>query len=238
MKVSPNDSSHISQQFDQDLQDLKNHLLVMGGMVEKQIVDASNALINGDSQLVGRIQESERNVDSLEMAIDEECTQVIARRQPAASDLRFVVAIAKMINDLERVGDEAEKISRIAMDLIDEGHSPRGYTEIRQITSHVSKMLHDALDAFTRLDLQLALSVMKEDKHVNTEYISATHTLVEFMMKDNSKTSAVLNVIWVLKALERVGDHARNIAEHIIYMVKGKDVRHATLEEAQEIIQR
>jgi len=234
--ISSNDSNHISQQFDQELQDLKNHVLVMGGMVEKLVIDASYALINGESELAEQVQDTERNVDSLEMTIDEECTQVIARRQPTASDLRFVVAISKMVSDLERVGDEAEKIAKIALIQIDEGHSPRGYVEIRHISKHVSEMLHDALDSFTRLDLELALSVMKEDKLVDSEYKSATRALVTFMMEDTRNISSVLNVMWVLRALERIGDHARNIAEHVIYMVKGKDVRHASLEKTREII--
>jgi phosphate transport system protein len=235
--TSRNEFSHISQQFDHELQDLKNHVLVMGGMVEKLVLDASYALVNGEGELAEQVQETERNVDTLEMTIDEECTQVIARRQPAASDLRFVVAIAKMVSDLERVGDEAEKIAKIAILLIQEGQSPRGYVEVRHISKHVSEMLHDALDSFTRLDPELALNVMKEDKQVDSEYKSATRSLVTFMMEDTRNISSVLNVMWVLRALERIGDHARNIAEHVIYVVKGINVRHSSLEKTREIIQ-
>ncbi len=228
---------HISQQFNSDLRDLRNHVLVMGGLVEKQVTDATLALVNADTELAGYVRQTEGDIDKLEVTIDEECTRVIAKRQPTASDLRLVVAIAKMVNDLERIGDEAEKIAKIGIKLTEEGQSPRGYIEVRHISSHVSQMVHDALDSFTRFDLGLALRVMKEDKAVDTEYKSAMRSLVTFMMEDPRNITAILNIIWVLRSLERIGDHARNICEHVIYMVKGKDVRHASLEKTEQIIE-
>ena len=228
---------HISQQFNSDLRDLRNHVLVMGGLVEKQVSDATLALVNADTELAAYVRQTESDIDKLEVTIDEECTRVIAKRQPTASDLRLVVAIAKMVNDLERIGDEAEKIAKIGVKLTEEGQSPRGYVEVRHISSHVSQMVHDALDAFTRFDLELALRVMKEDKAVDTEYKTAMRSLVTFMMEDPRNITAILNIIWVLRSLERIGDHARNICEHVIYMVKGKDVRHASLERTEQIIE-
>jgi len=228
---------HISQQFNSDLQDLRNHVLVMGGLVEKQVSDATLALINADTELAAYVRQAESDIDKLEVTIDEECTRVIAKRQPAASDLRMVVAIAKMVNDLERIGDEAEKIAKIGVKLTEEGQSPRGYVEVRHISSHVSQMVHDALDAFTRFDLDLALRVMKEDKSVDMEYKTAMRSLVTFMMEDPRNITSILNIIWVLRSLERIGDHSRNICEHVIYMVKGKDVRHESLESAEQIIE-
>ncbi len=229
--------NHISQQFDTELQEVKDHVLVMGGMAEKLVIDSAQALVNGDTSLAETVREAEQNVDRLQVTIDEECTRVIAKRQPTASDLRLIVAVTKIVGDLERIGDEAEKIAKITQQLAEEGQSPRGYIEVRHISQHVSKMLHDALDAFARLDTDMALAVMREDKSVDAEYKTATRSLMTFMMEDTRNISSVLNVMWVLRALERIGDHARNISEHIIYMVKGKDVRHASLQETKEILE-
>ncbi|ABC27651.1 phosphate transport system regulatory protein PhoU [Hahella chejuensis KCTC 2396] len=229
---------HISQQFNVDLRELRNHVLVMGGLVEKQVADAVEALVRGDSELAEMVRQNDNDVDKLELTIDEECTRVIAKRQPTASDLRLVVAIAKMVNDLERIGDESEKIAKNALQLLEEGEAPRGYVEVRHIGSHVGKMVHDALDAFARFDLDLAFEVMKEDKSVDIEYKTAMRSLVTFMMEDPRSISRILSVMWVLRALERIGDHARNICEHVIFMVKGKDVRHASLEKTEKLIER
>ncbi|WLQ12472.1 phosphate signaling complex protein PhoU [Hahella aquimaris] len=229
---------HISQQFNVDLRELRNHVLVMGGLVEKQVADAVEALVRGDSELAEMVRQNDNDVDKLEITIDEECTRVIAKRQPTASDLRLVVAIAKMVNDLERIGDESEKIAKNALQLLEEGEAPRGYVEVRHIGSHVGKMVHDALDAFARFDLDLAFEVMKEDKSVDIEYKTAMRSLVTFMMEDPRSISRILSVMWVLRALERIGDHARNICEHVIFMVKGKDVRHVSLEKTEKLIER
>ncbi|WP_020407389.1 phosphate signaling complex protein PhoU [Hahella ganghwensis] len=228
---------HISQQFNTELRDLRNHVLVMGGLVEKQVSDATLSLVNADSELAQLVRQTEDDIDKLEVTIDEECTRVIAKRQPTASDLRLVMGVAKMVSDLERIGDEAEKIAKIGIRLTEEGQAPRGYVEVRHISNHVGQMVHDALDAFTRFDLDLALRVMKEDKAVDTEYKSAMRSLVTFMMEDPRNITGILNIIWVLRSLERIGDHSRNICEHVIYMVKGKDVRHASLEKAEQIIE-
>ena len=224
-------SHHISQQFNDELEQVKNHLLEMGGLVERQVGDAIKALIDADSELAAKVVKSDKRINQMEMDIDEECTRIIARRQPAASDLRLVIAASKAVNDLERIGDESAKIARLAIQLCEEGESPRGYVEIRHIGDRVRRMTQEALTAFARLDVENALTVAQEDKDVDMEYESAMRELVTFMMEDPRSIKRVMNVIWALRALERIGDHARNIAEDVIYLVKGKDVRHVSLDE-------
>ena len=166
----------------------------------------------------------------MEVSIDEECTRILARRQPAASDLRLVVAIGKANTDLERIGDEASRIARQAIALTEAGRAPGGYTEVEHLSTRVASMVRDALDAFARLDAEKALEVAQADKRVDREYAAAIRGLVTYMMEDPRSISRVLNILWVLRSLERIGDHARNIAEYVIYLVKGKDVRHVGLD--------
>lgn len=226
--------NHISQQFNADLEALKTELLEMGGLVEKQIGDAIRSLEAVDSSLAQNVISNESVVDSMEVALDEHCTLVLAKRQPAASDLRMVLAVAKAVRDLERMGDEAQKVAMMAIALSEEGGSPRGYVELRHIGSGVLTMLRHALDAFARYDTELALNVVKEDQLVDQEYKTALRELVTYMMEDPRSISRVMNVLWALRALERIGDHARNLAEHLIYLVKGKDVRHVSLSEMEK----
>ncbi len=229
-------SKHISQQFNQDLAGLRNQLLNMGGVVEKQVADAVEALISNNTELAEVVRNKDQQVDLMEQMIDEDSTQLIARRQPAASDLRLVISIIKMVADLERIGDEASKIAKLAIRLTAEGKAPRGYVEIRHISEHVGKMVNTALDSFARFDVDLALQIIKEDHAVDTEYKSAMRSLMTFMMEDPRSISQIHNVMWVLRALERIGDHACNLAEHVIYIVKGKDVRHMPIQDAQNIV--
>jgi len=229
-------SKHISQQFNQDLSELRNQLLNMGGVVEKQVSDAVYALIDSDTELATVVRDKDQEVDLMEQMIDEDCTQLIARRQPAASDLRLVISIIKMVADLERIGDEASKIAKLAIRLTEEGKAPRGYVEIRHISEHVGKMVNTALDSFARFDVDLALHIIKEDHAVDTEYKSAMRSLMTFMMEDPRSISQIHSVMWVLRSLERIGDHACNLAEHVIYIVKGKDIRHMPIKDAQNIV--
>ncbi len=224
-------AQHISRQFNDELEEVRSHLLAMGGMVEKQVADAVSSLVNADSALALDVLTTEKKINSMELAIDEECTRVIALRQPAASDLRLLVVATKSNIDLERMGDEASKIAKMAIKLSEDGVLPKGYIEVRHIGTHVCAMLHDALDAFARFDADLALQVVHEDRAVDEEYESAMRQLVTFMMEDPRYITRVLNILWSLRALERIGDHARNIAEHVIYLVKGRDVRHLPLDE-------
>ncbi len=227
-------TAHISQQFNSDIEELRNHLLTMGGLVETQVSNAVTALVEADSGLAASVRSTEKQINAMEMSIDEECTRVLALRQPAASDLRLVMAISKAITDLERIGDEANKIAKLAIILAEQGQAPHGYIETRHIGNQVSRMVHNALDAFARYDVETALEVAQEDKSVDMEYESAMRQLVTFMMEDTRSISRVLNIIWALRALERIGDHARNISEHVIYLVKGKDIRHTSIETIKE----
>lgn len=228
--------SHISRQFNEELLEVKSHVLEMGGLVERQVADSMAALVNSDSELAAIVRESENKVNDFEVSVDEECTRILALRQPAASDLRMIVAVTRAITDLERMGDEANKIAKFAVALAEEGESPKGYVEARHIGNHVGAMVRQSLDAFARLDVETALLVAREDKLVDAEYDSAIRSLVTYMIEDSRSISRVLKIVWVLRALERIGDHARNIAEHVIYIVKGKDVRHVKLEKVAEVI--
>lgn len=224
---------HSSSQFNEEMESIRNHMMEMGGLVEKQVADALESMLNADSRLAEKVLEVEEQVDRLEITIDEECARVLALRQPAASDLRMIIAVTKAVSDLERIGDESAKIAAMAMQLAQEGESPRGYVEVRHIGNHVRTMLRDTLDAFARFDADKAVEVAAEDNAVDLEYRSAMRSLVTFMMEDPRAISSVLNIIWSLRALERIGDHARNIGEQLIFMVKGKDVRHISVDEMQ-----
>jgi phosphate transport system protein len=222
-------SHHISQQFNIELEEIKNSMLEMGGLVEKQMSDALTALISADSELGKAVRLNDDKVNSMELNIDEACNRILARRQPAASDLRLVLGIIKAVNDLERIGDEAAKIARLAVELSEQGDSSKGFVEVRHIGERVRAMVNMALDAFARYDAEAALAVAKEDINVDMEYSSAMREMITYMIEDPRSITRVLNIIWALRSLERAGDHAKNIAEHVVYMVMGADVRHAGL---------
>ncbi len=224
-------SQHISQQYNEELEDVKKSMLEMGGQVEKLVADAITSIIDGDSAIAEMVRENDKPVNAKESDIDEECARILARRQPAASDLRLVLAIMRASTDLERIGDEAGKIATQTIELAEAGRSPGGYTEVQHMGTSVRGMLHDALDSFARMDETLALKVAEQDKEVDRYYGSAMRVVLTLMMEDPRSISRVLNIMWALRSLERVGDHARNIAEHVIYLVKGKDVRHVGLKE-------
>ncbi|MDT8893289.1 phosphate signaling complex protein PhoU [Halomonas sp. I1] len=219
-------SQHISRQFNHELEELKTHLMAMGGLVEKQVQDAVGALLEADSSLAERVVDNDRAVNDMQIKIDDECTRVLARRQPAASDLRLVLAVIRAASDLERIGDEASKIARNAIELIENNVGNRGFVEVRIISEHVRRMMRDALTSFARFDTELALQVVQEDEQVDSEYQTAMRSLMTFMMEDARAISPVLGIMWILRALERVGDHANNLAEYVVYLVKGLDIRH------------
>lgn len=231
-----NQRDHISQQYNAELNEIRTQLAEMGGMVQRQVNDAIRSLIEADVERANRVVEGDHKVNRMEVSIDEECVRILARRQPAARDLRLVVVVTKAITDLERVGDEASKISRQAIALSTEGTVSRGFVEIRHIGDKVSRMLRDALDAFARLDLDLAVKVVATDKTVDLEYNSAVREMITYMMEDPRRISRALNVLWSLRALERIGDHARNLAQYVVYLVRGEDVRHDSHTEIQEQI--
>ncbi|MBP7783283.1 phosphate signaling complex protein PhoU [Acinetobacter faecalis] len=228
---------HISSQFNEELRDVNTKFMTMGGLVEQQVASAIRALLDTDASLAIETQFQDNVVNRYETEIDEALTLILARRHPAAIDLRMVIAMSKANTDLERIGDEAAKIARIAQNLCEEGGSPRGYMETRHIGNQVRIMIHDALDAFARLDVDQALRVLLADADIDREYQSAMRTLMTYMMEDPRHISRVMNVMWVLRSLERIGDHARNISEQVIYMVKGLDVRHTDVKEIEEKVQ-
>ncbi len=222
-------TDHISRRFNKDIEDLRNTVLSMGGLVETQLSRAIAAIVSGDSELGLKVANDDYKVNNLEVEIDEECSRILATRAPAAGDLRLIVAIIKTITDLERIGDEAEKIGYLASKLAGMDRPADSYRELKNLGSHVSHMLRDAMNAFARLDVAEALEVVREDELVDDEYDAITRQCITFMMEDPRSIKRVMNVTWAARSLERIGDHAKNICEYVIYMVEGRDVRHTDI---------
>lgn len=221
-----NAGSHILHQFDEDLESTRTKVLRMGGLVEKQVENSLLALINADSSLAEKVVATDDEVNALELAIDKECTQIIALRQPTASDLRLVVTIIKTITDLERIGDEAEKIGRYAIDIASELRNEEYFASLRHLGGMVKIMLHDSLDAFARMDVESAVAIAASDRQVNEQYDALTRVLMKHMMDNPQGIKVALGTMLCGRALERIGDHAKNVCEYVVYTVKGKDVRH------------
>ncbi len=225
---------HISHQFTIELEEIRNRVLEMGGLVEQQINNAVKSLVEGDIDLANTVIQRDMKVNAAEVAIDEECSQILARRQPAASDLRLVVAVIKTITDLERIGDQAERIARMGIRLAEQERPKNGYHELQNLGEHVARMMHDTLDAFARTDTEAALRIAKEDLSLDQEYDGIMRQSITFMMEDPRMITRMLDVMWIARAIERIGDHAKNIGEYIIYLVKGKNVRHISLEDMEQ----
>jgi phosphate transport system protein len=231
-------SEHIYKQFDADMEAVRARVLEMGGMVEEQVNQAVEALTSGNTKLAEQVIDQDHRVNALEVAADEACTQIIALRQPTASDLRMILTIIKTITDLERIGDEAAKIARFAIKVYDSDRivTPR-YNEIKYMAGMATKMLRESLDAFARLDVSGAAGVARQDMEVDEEFHLITRHLITFMMEDPRTISTFIDLLFVVKAIERIGDHAKNMSEYVVFMVKGKDVRHTTIEELEREIQ-
>lgn len=225
---------HISKRFDADLEEVRTRVLQMGGFVEEQIERAIDALTEGNETLIDQVIANDHRVNAMEVSIDEICSQIIARRQPTASDLRMIMTVIKTITDLERIGDEAAKIARMARLIYaaDRLHAPR-FVEVKHVAQIALGMLHQALDAFARLDLNAAAHIVRQDELVDEEFRAILRQLITFMMEDPRKISTSLEILFVAKAIERIGDHAKNMSEYVVYMVKGKDVRHVTADEIE-----
>jgi phosphate transport system protein len=232
---APDYTDHISRRFNKDIEDLRNNVLAMGGLVEAQLSKAVSAIVSGDSELGLQVANDDYKVNNLEVSIDEECGRILATRSPAASDLRLIVAIIKTITDLERIGDEAEKIGYLAAKLAAMDRPPDSYSELKTLGNHVSQMLRDAMNAFARLDIDDAYAVVAEDDRVDEEYDALSRQCITFMMEDPRSIKRFMNVTWVARSLERIGDHAKNICEYVIYMVQGKDVRHTAYTDSSDI---
>ncbi len=227
-------TEHISKQYDQDLEAIRSRMMQMGGLVESQIRAAMEGYLDGNLERIEQVIAADSRVNELEIAIDDEIRHVIVRRQPAATDLRLIMAVSKAVTDLERIGDEAAKIARMAREI----HSTVRAKGTRIATiGHVSEiaigMLRKSLDAFARLDAAAAARVIGEDAAIDAEFRAILRQLITFMMEDPRTITTSLHIVWVAKAFERIGDHAKNIAEQVIYIVKGRDVRHSSLEEVE-----
>ena len=222
-----NESAHLSSQFDEELGRLRTHVLQMGGLVETQVSAAIEAYTSGEVSSVKTIVETDRKVNDLEIAIDDDCAHIIARRQPTASDLRLVLGISKIVTDLERAGDEAKKIAKGVRRIYEAGQMPAQYgVGVRHIAEAALGMVRQALDAFARLDTALAESVIRADNDVDVEFKSIMRQLITHMMEDPRTITTSIDIIWIARAVERIGDHAKNIAEHVVYVVDGRDIRH------------
>lgn len=224
---------HISGQFNKELEDIRNKVLTMGGLVEEQLESAVKAFMTGDMEKADLVIKQDNQVDAMEMIIDQECMQILALRQPAAFDLRLIVTVIKVINELERVGDLAERIAQMAIRLSDADGRVDQYYELQHMADMVKVMLHGALDAFARLSIEEVTTITGGDDNVDREYASIIRQLITRMMEDPRNITRTLDVLWTARSLERIGDHSVNICEYLIYMVKGLDVRHITQEELE-----
>jgi phosphate transport system protein len=221
---------HISSEFNEELEALRRSTLEMGGLVEEQLASALKFFACQDSSLLSDIEDIEQKINAAEIDLDDQVESLIVRRQPIASDLRLVLAVSKIVRDLERVGDELEKVGRLSLESLD-GSDAVGITEIQRIAEQVAKMLSESLTAFARLDIDLARDIFERERKVDKVYQSALRSLATFMIEDPRNIGSVLNIVWIARSLERVGDHATNIAEYVIYLVQGVDVRHPNVNE-------
>ena len=224
--TEPQITGHISKRFDQELEDIRNKVMSMGGLVENQVVNGIKCLVASDSELAHKLISDDHKVNRMEVEIDEECVQILARRQPAAGDLRLIVAIIKTITDLERIGDQAEKLGRIQLELEQQEISSSTYIKLEHLGELVGKILHNALDSFARMNVADAMATMELDLRVNDEYDSLMREMITHMMEDPRTIRSSLRISWCARALERIGDHAKNICEYVVFLVQGKDVRH------------
>ena len=219
-------TEHLSKQFDAELETIRSRVLEMGGLVESQIRLALDALASGDRSLSDEVIANDHRVNGMEVALDNDCSQVIVKRQPAANDLRLILAIIKTVTDLERMGDEAQKIARMAKSIHERGGAHAAPVELGHASELAISMLRRALDAFARLDCASAAAVIRDDAGIDAEFRSILRQLITYMMEDPRTISTTLEIVWIAKAIERIGDHAKNVAEYVIYIVKGTDVRH------------
>lgn len=228
---------HLSSQFDSDLNSISNHVLELGGLVESQMALAINALSHLDKECIDKAIALEEKVHQMELKIDKELITAIARRQPAARDLRLLIAFSKANTNLERAGAESSKIARMVKSIIATGYSKQvPITELRYMARLASDFLHKVLDGLARLDIDVALYIIRSDSEIDLEFDSFTRKLMTYMMEDPKLISACLNLLFIAKALERIGDHSKNIAEFVFYIVHGIDIRYKTIEEVESFV--
>jgi len=221
---------HISQRYNEEIENIRSKVLQMGGIVEHQTENAINSLLKHDKELAKEVVLADENVNKLEMEIDEDCIKVIARRQPTARDLRLVIAVSKVITDLERIGDEAAKIALYSKKLAKRKATNGMHTELTHLSELVISILHDSLDCFARMDAEQAVRILGSDRHVNKEFDNLSRLLITFMMEDPRSIKGSLRISWCARSLERIAEHSQNICENVIFLVKGKNIRHTSLE--------
>jgi phosphate transport system protein len=222
---------HISRRFNEELEDVRSKVLHMGGVVETQLANALRVMVNDEAELAKEVVKADSIVNSLEVEIDEECTRIVALRQPAATDLRLVMTVIKTINDLERMGDEAKRVAMMSRKEMDGALDDDVRADMELLGEMVRNMLRQVLDSFARTDVDTAILVVKADKKVDKKYKKLLKQLIKRMSQDPAVIPAVMNIIWAIRSLERLADRCQNIAEHVIYMVLGMDVRHIKLDD-------
>lgn len=232
--MAPIMNQQVSQRFDEEMENLRNNVMKMGGFVEQQIRRSTEAFKKLDISQAKTVAQDDHFINALEVSIDEQCARLLLRRQLAATDLRMVVAVIKTITDLERIGDEAKRIAKMAISIAEQDnvfHSR--YLGITHLSEYVVRMVHSSLDAFARLDTDAAFNVVREDEKADLEYQSIMRQMLTYMMEDPRTISESLDVMQAARALERIGDHAKNIGEYVIYLVMGKDIRHLSIKDAE-----
>ncbi|MBS9778099.1 MAG: phosphate signaling complex protein PhoU [Gammaproteobacteria bacterium] len=222
---------HISKKYNADLEDLRENVMNMGGMVEEQLGNSLESLVKADIKLAKSVIKKDTEVNQIELNITARCTEILALRQPTASDLRLIITVEKMITDLERIGDLSESLARLSKKLISKGVSTRYYEEILHVGNLAQKMLKKSLDAFARLDAECAIDTMSIENEINRESTALSRQLITYMMEDPRSIKHTLRVLNAAKALERIGDHCENLCEYIVYLVKGEDIRYQNLDE-------
>ena len=227
-------SHHIHSRYNAELEGVRSGVLQMGGLVEQQVQNGVRAVVTGDTRLGQEVARLDPRVNGMEVAIDEDCSRILATRSPTASDLRLIVAVIKTITDLERIGDEAEKLGHAAARFASGDRPADRYREVKHIGELVAEMLHGALDAFARLDTEAALAVARRDRAIDEEYDAIQRQCITFMMEDPRAIRRTLDIMAVARALERIGDHAKNLCEYVVYMVLGKDIRHLSIEDVEK----
>jgi len=225
-------AKHISEQYDLELAQVRERLMEMGGIVESQVNNSCTALVTHDLDMAEEVRDVEANLNQFEVELDDLCVSIIAKRQPTARDLRTVVSVMKVITDLERIGDEADRIARMALDLANSEIPSDHYADFRSLHTNAVKMLKRALDAFARLDIEMALRVIEDDELIDNGYDRILRLCSEQMQSNPTEVERLLRLMWSARAVERIGDHAKNIGEYVIYLVKGRDVRHTPLSDA------
>lgn len=237
MKKDLSITGHISRRYNQELEQIRCLLIEMGELVIQQVENGLNCLLTSDKDLARQVIDNDKKINQFEIKIDEACTRILATRQPAASDLRLIICVIKTITDVERIGDEAVKLGRNALKIINSEQGLRQFNELKHLGDLVIANLRQAMQAYAELDVQTALQVIQQDEQTNTEFDNISRLLITKMMEDPREIKNALHITWCARSLERIGDHGKNICEYVVYLVKGKDVRHTSVEQMKQVLE-